>query len=94
MFRQLSILTVVLFVSHLSLAQTSTKKVIVHPRENKEWITSYAYNATGTDLAAVTKSISDALGLKKATDDQAAAALKAAQSATGPNGKVKIPAAK
>ncbi len=53
MFRKLLILNVALFVGHVALAQTGNAKKIVHPRENTEWIVSYAYNATGTDLPRV-----------------------------------------
>ncbi|MDA3927174.1 MAG: SGNH/GDSL hydrolase family protein [Kiritimatiellae bacterium] len=63
---------------------------------DKFWRDTYHYKGDGMRMlaAAVTKSVQNALGLKKATEDQAAAALKAAQSETGPDGKVKVPAAK
>jgi len=63
---------------------------------DKFWSDTFHYKGEGMKMlaASVTRSVSDSLGLKKASEDQAAAALKAAESATGPNGKVKVPAAK
>ena len=60
------------------------------------WNDTYHYKGDGMRMlaAAVSESVSQALGLKKATESEAAAALKAAQSETGPSGKVTVPSAK
>lgn len=63
---------------------------------DKFWSDTYHYKSEGRKklAAAVTSSIQQALGLKKASASEAAAALKAAQSETGPNGKVKVPSSR
>jgi hypothetical protein len=63
---------------------------------DRYWSDTYHYKGEGMKMlaAAVTASVSQALGLKKASESQAAATLKAAGSATGPDGKVDLPSAR
>ncbi len=57
---------------------------------NKMWTDTYHYNAEGKKLQAaqVAEHIRTALGGKKASEEEAKAALKGAASPTGPNGKI------